>query len=158
MERVNCILRHEDYCAIVNEIKQHEKDRRFCLHDMEHFLSVARLMQLCANEQGLPLPRDILYATALLHDIGRAEQYRSGTVHAKAAEVSARAILADCHFTPEEMEAITKAICAHSEKNTQDALSALLYQADKLSRNCFCCAAADECYWPETQKNQGVSI
>lgn len=42
---------------------------------MEHFLSVARISYLMVLEKNLDIPKDIIYATAFLHDMGRADQY-----------------------------------------------------------------------------------
>ena len=58
-----------------------KKDRIFCRHTPEHFLDVARLMYIYSLENKLNLSREIIYATALLHDIGRAQQYLSGISH-----------------------------------------------------------------------------
>lgn len=35
-------------------------------------------------------------------------------------------------------------------------LAALLYKADKQSRNCFLCSAASECYWSDDKKNMKI--
>ena len=45
---------------------------------MDHFLDVARIATLMAADEGLARDRDLLYAAALLHDIGRVEQYKRG--------------------------------------------------------------------------------
>lgn len=44
-----------------------------------------------------------------------------------------------------------------TEASSVSVLRSLLHRADKLSRNCFACAASDSCYWPETQKNKGIT-
>ena len=40
------------------------------------FWNVARLMYIYALEEHLELPKELIYAAALLHDIGRAQQYQ----------------------------------------------------------------------------------
>ena len=43
MERVNRILEHDGYQECLRKNETAEKDRRFCRHDMAHFLDVARI-------------------------------------------------------------------------------------------------------------------
>lgn len=79
-----------------------EADRRFCRHGMQHLIDTARLAYLFALESSADLPKDVIYAAALLHDIGRAEQYRNGTPHDVAGCAAAEPILAECGFAEEE--------------------------------------------------------
>ena len=46
--------------------------------------------------------RELIYCTALLHDIGRAEQYTTGTPHDEAGARIAETILSDLDFSSEE--------------------------------------------------------
>ena len=71
MERFQKIVWHEKYKETYERLQQLEIDRKFCGHDIEHFLSVARISYLMILEKRLPVSKDIIYATALLHDLGR---------------------------------------------------------------------------------------
>ncbi len=75
-----------------------EYDRIFCRHTPEHFLDVARLAYIFALERNLDCSRELIYCTALLHDIGRAEQYTNGTPHDEAGVTIAEIILTDLDF------------------------------------------------------------
>ena len=97
--RISLIWRHPLYQKHCKKIQELEKDRIFCRHTPEHFLDVARLMYIYSLENKLDLSREIIYATALLHDIGRAQQYLSGISHDIAGAEIAGKILTDLHFT-----------------------------------------------------------
>ena len=97
--RISLIWRHPLYQKHCKKIQELEKDRIFCRHTPEHFLDVARLMYIYSLENKLDLSREIIYATALLHDIGRAQQYLSGISHDIAGTEIAGKILTDLHFT-----------------------------------------------------------
>ena len=49
-------------------------------------------------QEHMDLSRELIYATALLHDIGRAEQYLHDIPHDIAGTEIAREILADLNF------------------------------------------------------------
>ena len=110
-------------------------------------------MYIYSLEDKLDLSREIIYATALLHDIGRAQQYLLGIPHDIAGAEIAGKILTDLHFTEQEKKEILSAISQHRNDCSDQKLSNLLYKADKKSRNCFSCSAASECYWPSEKKN-----
>lgn len=147
MKRVNQILKHKLYQAYLQEIENLESDRIFCRHQMEHFLSVARIAMLLNAEQGLLIEKELIYAAALLHDIGRGEQYKNGVRHELGSAEIAPVILNECAFTAAETEQITTAIANHRNADISECadLNGLLYRADKLSRNCFCCRAESAC-------------
>lgn len=153
MERVNQILSNEKYQIYRKEIEDLEKERIFCKHQMEHFLSVARIAMQLNAEQELHLEKELIYAAALLHDIGRGEQYKTGIRHEQKSAEIAPDILKECGFTQNEVEQITTAIANHRNAEISGCkdLNGLLYRADKLSRNCFCCEAEGECD-KETEK------
>lgn len=132
-----------------------EEGRRFCHHDMGHFLDVARLAMIFALQEGQPLPEEMIYAAALLHDIGRWRQYEDGTPHEKASALLAPEILAESGFTKEEIEQILSAILNHRNAavKKERTLDGILYRADKMSRSCFCCEAEKECDWKGDKKN-----
>jgi HD superfamily phosphodiesterase len=115
-------------------------------------------MLIKSLEDGRDMPKDILYALALLHDIGRACQYEGGQEHTRAGAALAREILPQCGYGEEEVKAIATAIAAHHDEAGCDDLSFLLQSADRESRNCFLCPASEDCYWPESKKNKGVVL
>lgn len=153
MERVDRVLGHPEFQRRLAELTELERDRIFCCHGLDHLLAVARLMLILSREERLEFPKERLYATALLHDVGRGEQYRTGVPHARAGVPIAEGILADCGFGPEERREMLAAIAAHSDGADGAPLSRLLYRADKLSRPCFACPAADRCDWSHKEKN-----
>ena len=106
IHRVNQIWRHPVYQEHYKKIQELESERIFCRHTPEHFLDVARLMYIYALEEHLELPKELIYAAALLHDIGRAQQYQYNIRHDIAGVEIAREILTDLHFTEQEKELI----------------------------------------------------
>ncbi|MGN0613933.1 MAG: HD domain-containing protein, partial [Porcipelethomonas sp.] len=89
MERINKICSHALWRSYVNRITELEKDRIFCGHDTSHFLDVARLAYIEDLERGLKIPKELIYAAALLHDIGRYLEYLEGIPHDKASAMLA---------------------------------------------------------------------
>lgn len=160
MERVNRICSHPLWREALEEICSLEKDRIFCCHDTAHFLDVARIAYIENLEKDLNLPKEQIYAAALLHDIGRHLQYKEGVSHEAASAILAEGILVDCGFETGEKEQILQAIRLHREKETgeRDDLAGLLYRADKKSRACGFCEANGQCNWPEEKKNQTVTV
>jgi len=158
MDRVNSILFHPKYQQYYQEIQSLEADRRFCGHTMEHFLAVARLSFIMVLKADLDIDKEVVYATALLHDIGRALEYIEGTPHHEGSVMIAREILADCGFEEVEIAVIAEAISGHREYTDNNDFVAIFQRADKLSRNCFECPVADECNWPEERKNQRIIL
>jgi uncharacterized protein len=154
MERVNKILNHKKYKECIKRNSECEIDRKFCHHDMIHFLDVCRIMYIVSLEKNSGFNKEIIYACGILHDIGRWKQYQDGTPHDIASVQLAKEILEDCSFNGEEMEQILNAIKNHRNKNNEDdSLGELLYKSDKLSRKCFDCSAEDECNWDNEKKN-----
>lgn len=155
MERIERILIHPAYAeyGIKNEVA--EKDRIFCLHNMEHFLAVARLAWILNLEAEAGIEKEWIYAAALLHDIGRHRQYQDGTPHEEESARLAPAILLDCGFSDKETGVIISAIQTHRDAGikNENNLNGILYRADKLSRACFACRAADQCNWKSDKKN-----
>lgn len=155
MERVNQICRHPLWRESMEQIRELEQDRIFCRHDTAHCLDVARLAYIENLENHLGLERERIYAAALLHDIGRHLQYLEDMPHEQGSAALAETILADCGFSPEEREEILSAILRHRRPETklQDDLAGLLYRADKASRLCLFCGAAEGCNWSPEKKN-----
>lgn len=158
MIRVNQILAHPLFREKTAQIEELEKDRIFCRHGMEHLLAVARLAYIYNLEETLGIPKELIYAAALLHDIGRGDQYLTGIPHDRAGLAYAETVLADCGFSKEEKERVLMAIGCHRspEIAVEQSLSGILYRADKESRPCFSCPAAALCNWPEERRNHGL--
>jgi uncharacterized protein len=153
--RINDILHNHKFINYINRNEECEKDRIFCHHDLSHFLDVARIAYILNLENNLNYPKHIIYAAALLHDIGRWMQYEEGISHDEASAELARDILKDCCYSKEEINEIAEAI-GHHRKDSEDKnnLSYILYFSDKASRNCFNCVAAKECNWSNEKKNR----
>lgn len=161
MERYNQILFHEKYKEYIEKNHQAEADRRFCRHNMGHFLDVARIAMILNVTENYHIAekaktaKDIIYGAALLHDVGRWMQYEEGIPHEKAGVMLAEEILLDCGYDDDQRLEILEAIGNHRNAGIKDEknLSGLLYRADKLSRACFACEAEAECDWKKDKKN-----
>lgn len=155
MRRTEQILEHHTYRTCLQEINRLEAERIFCGHDMTHLLDVARLAYIFNLEEQLGIDRERVYATALLHDIGRHIQYQDGTPHQEAGLPIAAQILCDCGFDETERNDILMAIARHRDAlvRTEANLAGIIYRADKMSRSCFGCPALNECNWDDEQKN-----
>lgn len=160
MERVNRILQHEAFKWHMRENEEAEKERIFCHHDMVHFLDVARIAMILNLQEGVGISQGVIYGAALLHDIGRHEQYKDGTPHETASARIAPDILADCGYGPEEIREIAEAIALHRDSETAQRhdLAGILYRADKASRACFACKASGQCNWKEDKKNLEILL
>lgn len=161
MERVRRIYTHPLYQRQLMELKKAEQKRVYCKHDEAHFLAVARLMYISCLENKIAFPKELIYAAAFLHDIGRAAQYRDGVPHEEASVRLAGQIMRECGFTDEETQLVCALIAAHRSKAAETdrkAPAVLFYEADKRSRNCFCCEAADTCNWTPGQRTNGIEI
>ncbi|MBU3189795.1 HD domain-containing protein [Clostridium bowmanii] len=152
--KINIIIENHIFQNNLSNIENLEKLREFCKHDMQHFLDVARIMYIMSLENNLDIPKYVIYATALLHDIGRGEEYEKGTPHNTSSVVIAKNILQQCSYNTEETNKILEAIGDHrSDTKKSNSLSHILYVCDKLSRNCSNCKATDNCKWPVQKKN-----
>lgn len=158
MKRIEAILQDERFRYGLQQITKLEQQRIFCCHGLEHLLDVARIAWIMTLEQHLPLEKDIVYGAALLHDLGRYQQYEQQIPHHEASAALALEILPDAGYSLEETAMITAAILRHSscQREEQQLLADVLYQADKLSRNCFQCKAQADCKWPEEKRNQTI--
>lgn len=181
MNRIDLIFKHPLYKEKYNKLLLAEKDRIFCNHTLEHFMDVARLMYIRYLESGIELSeavnmsantdktenhaRDIIYATALMHDIGRIDQIENNIPHDVASAKFCDIVLPGCGFSQNEIAMIQDAILKHrndtSHFNTPTSnsqLATLLYWADKQSRNCFVCDAYDKCNWSSEKRNLQIII
>lgn len=180
MEYVVRLLHQEQYRENVKKIARLEADRIYCRHNMEHFMDVARLAQIRNLKEQLGLDEEMIYLYALLHDIGRMKEYEQGISHAAASAEFAGEIFVAIEYPKEKADVICKAILAHRRKMQQENESPglkgqqelvslkkgqenisreacfvqLMKWADKASRMCFACEAADSCKWSEEEKNK----
>ena len=186
MKRVDLIYHHPVFQERFQALQAAERDRRFCRHTLEHLLDVARLMYIYAIEEQYPLSKELIYATALMHDIGRMDQIECGTPHEQAGAALCGIILPECGYSPAEIAQIKAAILCHRsgvrktrrDKDTaqninqmieqtdgenggcsgenQYLLGELLYRADKQSRNCYACAEIQACNWDSGKMNLAI--
>lgn len=155
MERVNKILSNDQYKEYIEKNSKAEAQRRFCHHNIGHFLDVARIASILNYSEDYRQEQETIYAAALLHDIGRWMQYEDGTPHEKASAGLAPEILVSSGFSDDEIGRILAAISNHRNVGIKEekSLSGLLYRADKLSRPCFACKMEKECNWKNDKKN-----
>lgn len=158
MKKVNLILAHNTFVQVMKKLEEAEKGRIFCIHNIEHLLNVARIMTIKNIEQNLGFDKEIIYGTAILHDIGKLEQYQNGTKHALVGSEMAYQILLDCNFSTKEAKLMCDAIKTHNSHEPTTTFGELLRSSDKESRNCFICSASHECNWKENKKNRGILI
>lgn len=160
MERINRIIGHPLYQEYLKRISDWEKDREFCRHNTVHFMDVARIAMILNEQDDYKIEKECIYATALLHDIGRWQQYETGICHARASAQLASAILEDCGFSPVECERILSAISTHRQEEVKEQknLNGLLYRADKLSRPCYFCEQEKNCNWKDGKKNLEIFL
>lgn len=163
MPRVDAVWSSAAFQAHLERIDELEAAREFCRHGAAHMLDVARIMWIANLEQGLGLDRELVYATALLHDIGRDEQYETGIPHDVASErISCEILTAlpdEARFSAAELTQIRRAILGHRGLRADaSVLEELLYRADKASRACFACATRAACNWSEDKMNPAVAV
>ena len=163
MKKVNAIRAHPLYRECYARLEELEKDRIFCRHQMTHLLDVARIAYISNMEQGLGIEKEVIYAAALLHDIGKYVQYEDGTPHEQSGEKIASEILGSLSekdaFSDEENRMILTAIRGHRRlREGAEVLEKLLYTSDKASRMCFACPAEGECDWSTEKKNMELKI
>lgn len=160
MERVNRIYKNEKFLKHTHAAEEFEKERKFCHHDMVHFMNVARIAQILNLTEELEIPADVVYAAALLHDVGRDAEYEKGTPHDLASAAIAPEILWECGYDADETEEIVRAVREHRNEQIQgeQSLAGILYRADKLSRDCFACKMEKKCNWKNGRKNKRIVI
>lgn len=162
MKTMEMIRQHPLYVEYYEKLKQAEKDRIFCCHQIGHLLDVARIAYITNLEQDMGLRKEVIYAAALLHDIGKYRQYAEGIPHEKASAEIAEVILEelpDDAFSKEEKASILRAILGHRrERKDMEKLERLICSSDKRSRKCFACEALRECDWDHRQKNFTIEV
>lgn len=172
MERVNRLWEHPLYQEHFQRLQQAERHRRFCCHTLSHFLDVARLTYIYSLESEAGIDKEVIYAAALLHDLGRWQQISSGIPHDEASAALAGRLLPECGFDPAEAASIQNAILHHRVKEIPSGSSAFapkgrsqgeplalyLRRADKQCRCCFACDASNECNWSDDRKNHQIVL
>lgn len=158
MDVIEKIRQHPLYLDCYEKLEKAEDDRIFCCHQMPHLLDVARIAYIQNLEGHLGFKKEIIYAAALLHDIGKYQQYEDGTPHEQAGARIAEKVLADIEFfTKEEKAVIIQSILEHRrKKDRMSALGRILYESDKLSRACYACPARHQCNWSSEKKNRVI--
>ena len=167
MSRVNAIINHKEYQDWIIANNQAEYGSEYCRHGLEHAFDVARIAyELWLDHQGNPVAKDIVYAAALLHDIGYWSNFEDLHEHGghdedcdchdhdcgceeeeSAFQVGAslaEEILLDAGYHPAVIGEIQKAI-RNMDHIGADGLSAVLRRANELSRPCFLCPMRQKC-------------
>ncbi len=159
MRRCSRILKNEKFRKILRLTKEAEKDRIYCNHGIEHLTDVARAAYIISLENGLNIEKELIYAAALVHDIGRYDQYANGVPHHEAGAKIAAEILAECGFDKNETEKIVSAIERHRESaKSIKTLADVIAAADSMTRMCMLCDASDTCKWKEEEKNTDLIV
>ncbi len=141
----------------IKKNKKYEKGRIFCRHNINHLLDTARIAYILSLERSLNIDKDIIYATALLHDCGRWQQYKNSTPHEIAGAEIAKQILEQCQCENDIADMIITAIREHRKGPCTSNLSLIIYEADKLSRMCAYCKAEKECNHSKQKKNMEIT-
>lgn len=157
MKNTNLIYLSPAYQDLLEDLRELEKDRIFCKHDLSHFMDVARVCYILVLEEKLGVSKDLVYTTALLHDLGRVEEYRTGLDHHKASLTIASELLEVTDFSREDKNMILGAIESHRNQAKDDNFNSAFYRADKLSRPCSSCPARAGCKWPDEKKNLRIN-
>lgn len=155
LKNTNQLFSNYDYQFYLSKIDSHEKNRDFCRHNMTHFLSVARITTIKCLEKQMNLSKDLIYTTALLHDIGRFIQYEDSTPHEIASHKLAYTFLETLDFSSKENSIILDAIINHRNPKSLG-FNRIFYLSDKLSRECFSCPVEKECSWSHNKKNNKI--
>lgn len=160
MYRVDSILNDPWYKSCLNSNAYWEQDRRFCRHDYQHMLDVARIAYMlvlennCLDKIAAPATpgtflnsKEIIYAAGILHDMARWLQYKEGQDHAEAGARMAEPVLYRAGFDPHEKDIIITAIREHRTPSPNASLlGQYICRADDLARPCNRCAAQADCY------------
>ena len=155
MKRVELILSSTVYKDYIEQIRVREETRRFCRHERNHFWETARTAYIlylsgevaCPEFEGFSSDavKEMIYAAAFLHDIGRFLEYDDPSKdHAAESAVLARPLLIEAGFSVDEIPLVLQAI-AHHRRKDGEGFDLLMYRADKESRPCYDCPALGDC-------------
>lgn len=157
MEYVRRLIQETDYLEQMKQLEELEKERKFCRHGLNHVLDVARIAWIQVLEEQLSLEKEMVYLTALLHDLGRSAEYQKGIPHHEAGVPMARMYLEQIGYPKEKCALIYETIEEHRNKNKlNDDFINVIKKADNNSRNCFFCEMTKECKWSEERKNNTI--
>lgn len=161
METVEAVRSHPLYQEHLARLAELERGRAFCRHGIDHLLDTARIAWIFNLEYNLGVRKEVVYASALMHDIGKDEQYERGIPHEEASARIAHEILDDmgAAFDEAERDAIVTAIREHRRlPEGASLLGTMLYDADKASRTCFACPVREGCSWSSEKMNLSVRV
>ncbi|MDO4393715.1 MAG: HD domain-containing protein [Bacillota bacterium] len=168
MERLQRIYEHPVYARELKKLEADEQERRFCRHGMNHIMDVARICCIYCMRDGIidneNLSPELIYATAMLHDIGRHSENCDGIPHEDAGASIAEAVMRDCGFKKEEIIWAINGIKDHRRSEASNEVDVMnrfadnLRLADKKSRPCYRCDVRDECKWHSDKMNLKVGI
>lgn len=102
-------------------------------HDWYHNLRVMALCERIGREEGADMT--VLRLAALLHDIGRAEERRTGECHAEISARECEPLLREENYDDQLIAAVKKAILTHRfrKNNPPTTLEEkILFDADKI--------------------------
>ncbi len=153
MKNTNIILKHKLTQGLYKRLDEFELKRIYCIHNISHSLDVARICYILNLENGLGIDKDLIYSTAILHDLGRVYEYENKKDHNIASVDIAKEILEATDFSKDDKEIIIDAIKNHRNNDQSDRFNKIFYKADKLSRDCFNCRSQDSCKWSRDKMN-----
>ncbi|MDE6035326.1 MAG: HD domain-containing protein [Ruminococcus sp.] len=159
LEITNRILENLLYRQELQKLEELEKDRIFCRHGIEHSFDTARIAIILCRENGIEINPDIIYSSALLHDLGRSQEYTEKIPHHTAGVCIANKILDDIDCPDDIKKSVLRIIGNHrNPDNDPSTPEYIFYTADKKSRLCFMCPARNECYWSDEKKNMKPEV
>lgn len=159
MKHVERLFRSETFLAIRKQLDEQEKTRVFCKHGLAHSLDVARIAQLMNLELGFLQDKEEIYLSALLHDLGRVDEYERGIPHQEAGCLIAEKLLAEIQYPKRLWEPILKRVVEHRQLNISNeeiTRDNFFWFADKKARNCFLCEQTLNCNWKLEKKTKTI--
>jgi uncharacterized protein len=157
MDRVNAIINNKEFQDWIVANNQAEYGSQYCRHGLEHAFDVARIAyELWLDNSGNPVAKDIVYAAALLHDIGYWSKFEDLTENSAddedieeespfvVAASLAEEILFSAGYHPAVITEILKAI-KNMDTDSKEGLSVILRKANEMSRPCFICPMVEKC-------------
>lgn len=159
MKRVELLVKDPQYKEYLQRNFDEQREPRYCQHDFRHHLDVARITYILVlehndlnyfiKESGLSgklAAKEVIYAAGLTHDLGKWNEYQTGTDHASYGAKLGREILPRVYFNPNEVEIICRAIFEHRNISLDMSfLGERLHRADNLSRVCVECDFSNQC-------------
>jgi len=159
MKYVERLMRSQTFLDIQKQLNKQEQTRIFCKHGLDHSLDVARIAQLMNLELGFSQDKEEIYLSALLHDLGRVEEYECGIPHQSAGCETAKKLLGEIQYPTHLWEPILQRVLEHRHLNISDeeiTKDNFFWFADKRARNCFVCQQRDECNWKMEKKTKTI--